>query len=50
MSSQVCVDANPIVRALTPGQESASAITLVNHWQQVETFCIVPIPVQNIRQ
>lgn len=42
MISPDCVDANLIVRALTPGQESAIVIALVNHWQQVESSLIAP--------
>ncbi|MSP14435.1 MAG: PIN domain-containing protein [Chloroflexi bacterium] len=42
MSSQVCIDANLVVRVLTPGQESAQAIALIEAWQQAGHSLIAP--------
>jgi predicted nucleic acid-binding protein len=42
MNSPVCIDANLIIRALTPGPFTGNVLALLAHWQQQQQDLIAP--------
>ena len=42
MNSQVCIDANLIIRALVPGELTSNVLALLNQWQEQRMELIAP--------